>query len=220
MSPTPKRRGRPKNKQLTARRSDEILDVAGRIFAQHGYPGTDVQVVADEVGIGKGTVYRYFPTKRDLFLAAVDRGMRGLQARIDAATAKVDDPLERIKEAVRAYLAYFDANPEFVELFIQERAEFKDRKKPTYFEHRDVNIGRWEELLCDLMSCGRVRDMPVRRVTDVVGDLLYGTMFTNHFARRRRSFERQARDILDVVFHGILSDRERQGHTIRRGDRR
>lgn len=209
MSPTHKQRGRPKDKQLTARRREEILDVAARIFAERGFPGTDVQEVADELAVGKGTIYRYFPTKRELFLAAVDRGMRQLRVQVDVSVADVDDPLERIAQAVRAYLAFFDANPAFVELLIQERAEFKDRKKPTYFEHRDADVGSWQKLLLELVSEGRVRDAPVQRITDVLGDLLYGTMFTNYFAGRRKSFEQQAQDVLDIVFHGILADKER-----------
>ena len=47
--------------------------------------------------------------------------------------------------------------------------------------------------------------MPVERVIDVLGDVLYGTMLTNHFAGREKPFEAQAQDILDVVFNGVLS---------------
>lgn len=188
--------------------------MAARVFAERGFPGTDVQEVADELGVGKGTVYRYFPTKNKLFLAAVDRGMHRLQEQVDAGAAEVGDPLDRIARAVRAYLAFFDANLAFVELLMQERAEFKDRKKPTYFEHRDVNVSSWQEVLRELASEQRVRDVPVQRITDVVGDLLYGTIFTNHFAGRRKSFEQQAQDILDIVFHGILADKGRAGEHV------
>ncbi|MFH1747852.1 MAG: TetR/AcrR family transcriptional regulator [Planctomycetota bacterium] len=204
------KRGRPKDHELTQRREEEILDMAARIFAERGYPKTDVQLVADELGVGKGTIYRYFATKRDLFLAAVDRGMRRFKEQLDTSVAEVDDSLDRIACVVRVYLAFVDANPAFVELLIQERAEFKDRKKPTYFEHRDANLGPWQELLRGLVAEGRVRDVPLERITDVLGDLLYGAMFTNHFAGRRRSFEQQGEDILDVVFRGILTDRERK----------
>jgi hypothetical protein len=55
-----------------------------------------------------------------------------------------------------------------------------------------------------LIREGRVRAIPVGRITDVISDLLYGTIFTNHFARRSKSFEAQACDIVDVFFHGIL----------------
>ena len=210
------KRGRPKDRELTQRRQEEILDVAARVFAERGFPGTDVQEVADELEVGKGTVYRYFPTKRKLFLAAVDRAMRRLREEVDASAAEAGDPLERIARAVRAYLAFFDANPAYVELLIQERAEFKDRKKPTYFEHREVNEKTWQEVLRELAAKHRVRDVPVQRITEVVGDLLYGTIFTNHFAGRRKSFEQQAQNILDIVFHGILTAKERAREPVHR----
>jgi len=101
-------------------------------------------------------------------------------------------------------------HPEFVELIMQERAQFKDRKKPTFFLHREARVEQWRAHYRRLIAEGRVRDMPVERITDVMSDLVYGTMFTNYFTGQRKPFEAQAQDILDVVFHGILSDAERR----------
>jgi AcrR family transcriptional regulator len=207
---TRRRRGRPKDPALPARRRGEILDAATGLFAEHGYRCTDLQDVADRLGVGKGTLYRYFPTKEALFQAAVDRVMMRLRSAIDAVIEGIDEPLERLARAVRAYLAYFDEHPEYVELLIQERAEFRDRKRPTYFVHRDANIGRWRALYARLIRDGRVRPVPVDRITDVVSDLLYGTMFTNYFAGRRKSLAEQADDILDILFLGLLTPRERR----------
>ena len=206
MEPEAPRRGpgRPRDAALTQRRRQEILEHAARTFSEHGFRGTDVQALADELGIGKGTIYRYFPSKRELFLAAVDHGMNQLGDHVDAEAAGEDDPMQQLIQAVRAYLAFFDSRPQFIELLIQERAEFRDRKVPTYFAHRDVRIGKWVSLMRGLMEDGRVRRMPPERITDVVSDLLYGTIFTNHFAGRRKSFEEQAEEILDIVFNGIL----------------
>ena len=195
---------------LPERRREEILDAAARVFAQHGYPGTDVQVIADRLGVGKGTVYRYFPSKQELFLAAVDRGLRRLHERIEADTANVADPIDRIAQAIHSYLAFFAENRELVELFIQERAEFKDRKQPAYFEQREATCGPWDDLIRQLMAEGRLRDIPVDELRDVTSDLLYGTIFANHFARRSTPPRAQAEQILDLVFHGILTDRERK----------
>ena len=84
------------DRELAERRREEILDAAARLFAEHGYSETDTQVLADELGVGKGTLYRYFPSKRELFLAAADRVMRQLREHIDDSLDGVDDPLERI----------------------------------------------------------------------------------------------------------------------------
>lgn len=205
-----KKVGRPVDPGLGARRREEILDAAAALFASRGYSQTDTQDLADKLGVGKGTLYRYFSSKRDLFLATVDRVIRRLVEEIDARIAGVIDPLERIKQAVHAYLAYFADNAACVELLIQERAQFKDRKKPTYFEHRMANVEKWRVLYRSLMDEGRVRKMPAERITDVISQLLYGTIFTNYFAGTCKSPEEQARDILDILFHGILAPSSRE----------
>jgi AcrR family transcriptional regulator len=193
-----------------ARRQEEILDAAAKLFAQYGYAETDTQFLADHLGVGKGTLYRYFPSKRDLFLAAADRVMRRLRQTVDDSIAGIEEPFEQLSVAVRAYLTFFANHPESVELLIQERAQFKDRKTPTYFVHREANIKRWHDLYHSLIAQGRIRAMPVERITNVMSQALYGTIFVNYFTGQQKPPEDQARDILDVVFRGILSDAERQ----------
>jgi AcrR family transcriptional regulator len=168
------------------------------------------QALAERLQVGKGTLYRHFPSKRDLFLAATDRVMRRLREQVDASVAAIDDPLARIAQAIRTFLAFFADHPQFVELLIQERAIFKDRGRPTYLEHREKNVIRWREHYLALIADGRIRDMPVERITDVIGDLLYGTIFTNYFTGPRNSTEQQAANIVDVLFGGILTDLGRQ----------
>lgn len=204
-----RKRGRPRSPELAERRREQILDIAAATFAARGYPGADIQVIADSLGIGKGTIYRYFRNKEALFLATVDRGMRLLTEEVNLRTDPLDDPLERIRAGVEAYLSYFESRPALMELLIQERAEFKDRKKPTYTLHREANVGKWRDLVRGLVRDARIRDIPPERVTDVLSDLLYGATFTNHFAGRAKTAREQAAEILDVVFHGILSEGER-----------
>lgn len=213
--PSGRGRGRPADDKLAARRQEQILAAAARFFAGATYATADVQLLADQLGVGKGTIYRYFPSKRELFLAAVDRGMRRLHESVEAAWLKADDPLEQIALAIRAYLAYFDDHPEFVELLIQERAVFRDRAKPTYFQHRDARVDIWRQRFRDLMAVGRVRQMSAERITDVLSSLVYGTMFINYFTGRTKSFEDQAEEMLDVVNNGILAGTAARPRTVR-----
>ena len=74
-----RRPGRPADPTLADRRREEILDAAVKLFARHGFTETDTQILANKLQVGKGTLYRYFPSKEELFLAAVDRVMRQLQ---------------------------------------------------------------------------------------------------------------------------------------------
>lgn len=206
---TTRKLGRPANEEIRSRRREEILDAAGKLFAQYGYSDAATQALADVLQVGKGTIYRYFASKEEMFLAAVDRAMQRLTAAVDRGIADIDDPFARMARGIEAYLEFFAQQPELVELLMQERAQFKDRKKPTYFEHRDANKGRWQEMFRSMIADGKIRDIPVDRILDVLGDLLYGTMFANYFAGRKRSPHEQARDILDITLMGLLSDSER-----------
>src|SRR5215472_326409 len=87
---------RPMDEDLCARRREQILETAAKLFAQHGYADADTQLLAEKLGVGKGTIYRYFPSKEDVFLAAADRVMRMLSERVDASIQGIEDPLDRI----------------------------------------------------------------------------------------------------------------------------
>lgn len=207
---TAKRLGRPPVEGLREQRRDEILAAAASLFAEKGFAGADTQELADRVGVAKGTLYRYFASKEELFLAAVDHLMEQLRQAVDAAANEHLEPFQQMRAALESYLRFFESHPAAVELIIQERAHFRDRATPTYFAHREKNMGRWRDLIARLMVEGRVRRMSVDRIVTVVNDLVYGAMFTNYFTGRRFEHAQQAADILDIVFRGILSDQERQ----------
>lgn len=69
-------------KPVPARR-DELLDVAQRLFARHGYDGTSVNQIIGELGVSKGGFYHYFESKEDLVEALARRYATVLAAETD-----------------------------------------------------------------------------------------------------------------------------------------
>lgn len=200
----------PNDSVRRAQRRQSIVETAARLFARDGY-SCEMERVAAELGIAKGTLYLYFPGKQELFFACVDWGMNQMQATVRAAAESTTEPFIRMARAIRAYLAFFEEHPEYVELLIQERAIFRDRKRPTYFEHRDSYIGYWRELYQKLIADGRMRsDLPVERIVDTIGSLLYGTMFITHFIGRSATLDEQYTSMLEILLQGLLSDTERE----------
>ncbi len=55
-----------------AERRRQILDGARRAFAQHGYQNATVVRLEGEIGLSRGAIFSYFPTKLDLFLALAE----------------------------------------------------------------------------------------------------------------------------------------------------
>lgn len=69
----------PRTKEQTARirkeRRRQILDAARRVFSQKGFDATNVSDVAAATGVSQGTIYHYFDSKDDLFMAVFEDWM-------------------------------------------------------------------------------------------------------------------------------------------------
>ena len=202
--------GRPEDPTLKAKREGEIVAAAAELFARRGYADTQMQTIADHLGVGNGTVYRYFRTKEALFLAAVERGLAELTAEMDAIMAAGGEPLAQMHSAVRTYLRFFHRRPEMAELFIQERAAFRHHHRPLYFVTKAEDDCKHAEFFTRLQAAGIVRNLPPERFFNVVADLLYGIVLTNLLSGRAVDPDAQADDVLDVILNGVLTDPARK----------
>jgi AcrR family transcriptional regulator len=61
-----------KRQQQALARREQIVEVAVRLFAQHGFDGTSTWQIAQEVGVTEGLIFHYFPTKADLLTAVLE----------------------------------------------------------------------------------------------------------------------------------------------------
>ena len=61
-----------------------VLEVATRLFAEHGYDGTSIEAVQASSGVSRGSLYHHFPGKEALFLAVLEEvGARAGQQAMD-----------------------------------------------------------------------------------------------------------------------------------------
>ncbi|HEY2585353.1 MAG TPA: TetR/AcrR family transcriptional regulator [Tepidisphaeraceae bacterium] len=197
--------GRPRDEDLADRRRREIVRHAIEEFARNGFNGADLDAIAANAGCSKGTLYNYFESKGALFSASVDHVMFSL---VDALGDEGDesDPVEQIERLAVNFLRHFAQHPQYVELLVQERADFKDRQEPTYYRYRETSRAKWLRRFEWLIAQGRMRPMPPERALTVMSDLLYGTIFMNHFRHRRITPERQAADVVNVLLGGLLTE--------------
>ncbi len=189
-------------------RRDEILAAAARVFARRGYRLTDVDEIAHDAGIGKGTVYRHFPTKQALFAATLQRNMNRLSATVEEARTAHDDPLDSLRAAVRAYFDFFDRHPETIELFVQERAEVQNTPKPLYFMYSEAYHEQWLGLFRSLDGHGRELALPAEKAMELLGNLLYGAVVSNRLAGIEGPQAPHSAALLDTYLYGIFHDKQ------------
>lgn len=86
-------RGRPRDQGIDRR----VLEVAQRHLAEHGYEALSLVAVADEAGTTRQALYRRWPSKADLAVAAIEA------LAVAGARAPSDDPYEDLVAELRAF---------------------------------------------------------------------------------------------------------------------
>lgn len=102
----PRRRGRPADVD-----PDRVALLALRHFAEHGYDATTMDEIAAVAGIGRRTLFRYFPSKPDLVWGGLEPVVGRMRAVLEAAT-----PDESARDVIaRAMTASLDLDAEHIE---------------------------------------------------------------------------------------------------------
>ncbi len=62
-----------KHRRSISDKGQTILEVAARLFAERGFERTTTKMIATEAGVAEGTIFIYFPTKRDVLMALMEK---------------------------------------------------------------------------------------------------------------------------------------------------
>lgn len=97
-------------------RCAEILEAARRVFGRKGY-GATVDEIAAAAGLAKGTVYLYFPSKREIYLAALRRMFVGLIGETQRSVGAAQGLEAKIEAFVSTCLRHADTNRDVIALY-------------------------------------------------------------------------------------------------------
>jgi AcrR family transcriptional regulator len=120
-----RRRGRrPPPPELVERRRAEIIEAAYEVFSAKGYNAAGIADIAERLGIGHGTFYRYFENKRDILDHVVDYGVERIVAALALETAQPAGTLEEFRDQLRRIgerlFALLDSDPGLGQVVLME----------------------------------------------------------------------------------------------------
>jgi AcrR family transcriptional regulator len=91
----------------TAVKEHAILDAASRVFARRPFHEVLIEEIASTAGIGKGTIYRYFETKDDLYFATVLHAIDSLAEALERSLPEEPSPARRLERIAREIVEFF-----------------------------------------------------------------------------------------------------------------
>lgn len=109
--------------KITDSKRDRIITTAIKQFAEQGYTATNINHIAKQAGISIGSLYSYFNSKEDLFLAMVEIGVQLLNdavAELEAFEGSFSDTLERLLELT---VRYTKEHPDLTKLYLNLSTE-------------------------------------------------------------------------------------------------
>ncbi|MCV2395189.1 TetR/AcrR family transcriptional regulator [Actinotalea sp. M2MS4P-6] len=185
----PARRGPKRNE--TSRRA--ILTAAFEITRVDGVRNLTVEGIAARAGVGKQTIYRWWPSKTDVLLEAlaVTADLRVSVADRGSYRAELTEFLRDsfallaapgVGEALRGLMAEAQLDPDFGARF---RVDFLERRRAA---------------LAEVLDRARARgEAPARLPDDLIADLVFGTIWYRTLATDRTPGEDDAAALLDLL---------------------
>jgi AcrR family transcriptional regulator len=176
-------------KQATARRRDAILEAARAVFARQGYASTVVDDIAGQAGIGKGTLYLYFPSKEQIYAAALLEDARRLDEESRAAMAAAESWRDKLRAYVEVRMRYFDEHRDFVRIYLTEFRGMCMEGKPVHadlYRLAEQGEARLAQMFAAAAARGQICNIDPELAAGTVSDLTRGLM-----ERRLKHLERR-----------------------------
>ncbi len=97
-------------------RRNAILDAAEKIMLANGLYGLNMDLVAKETQLAKGTLYLYFKSKEEILAELCLKSRQLLLNKFKEATRNIESPIEKIKAIVLSNFDFNKKNPLYSEL--------------------------------------------------------------------------------------------------------
>jgi AcrR family transcriptional regulator len=115
---SPPEEGTPaKREQKKALQRRRILDAAREVFFRDGFVNANLDEVAAIAEVAKGTLYRHFDSKADLYVAVLSHNGQVFEQRMREAADRAAAPADRIRQVGRFYFEHWTKNREYFQIF-------------------------------------------------------------------------------------------------------
>jgi len=152
-----------------------ILEAAGIYFGKNGYHSADLDVVSKEAGVGKGTLYRYFENKEQLFVEAVSHFAEKMYGEIVSEIEHVNDK-DLVKALFEAHEKYYSKHRDVYNLVYKAVTQMPDKLVHLFHQVHDAKMEKLRNRLEIGMEKGIFKKMNVEivlKILDAMANMIF-----------------------------------------------
>lgn len=205
-------RSKPRTRMAPEERREQVLAVAARVFSEKGYRNAAVTDIVEGAGIGRGTFYLYFDSKRDIFLELIERYFSDFELllsenhrRLDAAVRARGNAVSAWRDNMIRILEYHRDNSHLTSVVYRDALGMDEDFSARVDELSGVARKQFHEQFSLMMRNGLIRRVDLDLVaTIVMGSSVYVIM--EHVVKGRKiDLERLADEIIEYHTRALMS---------------
>ena len=158
------------NKSKESKR-ELITEAAIQVFSRKGYHHSKMEEIAMEAGIGKGTIYEYFPGKLQLLQDIMEQSYRLYDHTLDLTLAEstLEDKLEAL---IRGHLQFCQDNKDLTRILFLDTEIIDEELRQWAWQKKVQKEQYLQEMFAEAIRRGEIKPMDDRLLTIVIGGIL------------------------------------------------
>jgi AcrR family transcriptional regulator len=189
---------RTKKEVVTEFRCASILAAARAVFARKGFSAALVDDIAEEAGIAKGTVYLYFRSKEEIYLAALLEDLQRFHQQTLRAVKAARGARQKIRAFAEVGLEYCSSHRDFLRIFV---SEFHKPKALTSL-HRQ-RLGLLASIIEEGIQTGEIKSMSASAAAAALFDVIKGMLERQVLGESKNTPSQDLEFTLELIWSGV-----------------
>ncbi len=187
-----------------------ILDAARKRFAYYGFSKVTMDEIAADIGMGKASLYYYFPTKESLFQEVVRQESNQFLSDIQSMIDDRIKPCDMLRQYALRRIEHFKNLANLRALQFQQNSEVRLPFVELFNDFKKQEVNLLQQILVIGKKSGEFAISDPQHSAVIVMQMLYGPRAWILHSRENKldeetflAFEQSAKEIVEIILNGI-----------------
>jgi len=189
----------------------QIMEAAAVVFSRKGFHQARVEEVALRAAVGKGTVYEYFSSKKELFHEMLIYMHQKYQGMAEEEIKKADSIVDKLRIMFYSKFTFMEKHRDVARLLLSDHPPMADETRVWFQEMQLDNLKNVALMLQEAVKRGEIREVNCDLTAQVILGSLIMTggqlIFTDEPVDKKKIID----ELLNVMLYGLMEGMEKKG---------